>query len=236
VLTGVWSAFENSEVWFSPGDRMNCPTEKNCGIYGAEKANIWKCVNHKKDCYPIGDFAYNLSWHGYNESEPWSGVVARYEGGALNFTTNVRFLCHENHPAGDVEIDEILLEQSLAEQRIGNVNAFTVNVCPGPTPGPLTASASASQSRSPDPTPSLSRIPSGSRSKIPPRTATSIVTPSKSASSGSSNKKKVGLAVGLTFGILGIIATAAVIGFLLFRRKKKQDLLLSEYVNETMWT
>jgi hypothetical protein len=135
VIVGRDNDFEDCDIWFSPGDRTGCPAGKNCGVYVKEQANIWKCVNHKKNCYPIGDSAYNLSFSLFNASDPVAGVMATYGGGASSFVTNVRFLCDEKGSPGEMNVDEVAIQRQTSLKTV-NLRVSTLNVCPGYWPSP----------------------------------------------------------------------------------------------------
>jgi hypothetical protein len=92
-------------------------------------------VNDKKDCYPIGDSAYSLSFSLFNASDPGDGVMATYGGGASNFVTNVRFLCDEKGSPGEMHIGEVAIQSQRSAKTV-NLRASTLSVCPGYWPSP----------------------------------------------------------------------------------------------------
>jgi hypothetical protein len=130
VIVGFGHDFEDCEIYFSPAERTGCPAGRKCGVYESDKANIWKCVNDKKDCYPIGDSAYGLTWSVANKSEIWAGIRAEYAGGAENTTTVVHFMCYDAFPPGMLQIDQVAREYHMMSSHI-ELNAYTKNACPG---------------------------------------------------------------------------------------------------------
>jgi hypothetical protein len=132
VVGNLRYGYEDDEFYFSAADRIGCPESKNCGIYKDDKANIWKCVNHKKDCYPLGDSAYGLDIGLARVDGPLWGVVAHYKGGAGNYSANITFMCVRGYMPGQMAIDQVAHQfTGMGAQRIVDFFVFTGNVCPG---------------------------------------------------------------------------------------------------------
>jgi hypothetical protein len=92
-LVGHADTWHMASVHFSPLDRVGCPDGRDCGAYGKDKANLWKCV--KKDfgaCYPVGDRAYGLNMS-YVDADQSKGIDVEYDGGAEGAKAVIQFTC-----------------------------------------------------------------------------------------------------------------------------------------------
>jgi hypothetical protein len=190
-----------NDIVYSPVTKIGCPSGKDCGAYQTEQANVWRCVGtDQHDCFPIGDLSYGLNFSLRNSSEPHSGIVAHYLGGANEWTTNIVFICSDDMTPGNLSLNEDARTVGLL--KVANIHAYSKDACPKggppvpspyptytpgpgplpttpPGPGPITQSPTPTKSgirtMTPMPTPSQSERPpppTETRTRYPPHTAT----------------------------------------------------------------
>jgi predicted small integral membrane protein len=135
VIIGYDVHYHWAQFHYSPVELIGCPSGKNCGIYAAESANVWKCVGRGKGsldhCFPAGDKRYNVSMGFINPFDHMSGIWAFYGGGAGGYTARLSFQCNRTVKYGEIALFHLADEFPLFGQHFANLYLHTPEVCPG---------------------------------------------------------------------------------------------------------
>jgi hypothetical protein len=168
IFMGYGSKYYATWIYYSPWDRTECPIPGTCGTYATDSANIWKCVNNRTVCIPIGDINYGQSLSVIG-GRPENGFQAEYQAGLANLRTRVRIFCGTTTEV-DFYADQLGSETPATMSGLYDLfEVSTSYACRGdPTP-----------SRSPLPPPSSPLPPQSPRASRSPR-ATQAATPTAS--------------------------------------------------------
>jgi hypothetical protein len=138
ILIGAGDSWHIAHVYYSPVERSGCPSGKDCGVYSADSANLWKCIGSNfSKCYPVGDNAYGLEMTYVYSAGIARGVIAEYAGGAEGNVTRVEFDCHPS-----LEFGRMVWESVSDQESDGlHVHVYTREVCAHEEWGQLAAGA-----------------------------------------------------------------------------------------------
>jgi hypothetical protein len=99
VYIGVGDDFEKVSIYYSPSQRVSCPTGFDCVPSDSVLGNVFKCYNNGQnpECFVMGDRSYELNFALNNESNFDDGVRVEYGGGyGGKIETFFEFWCNES--------------------------------------------------------------------------------------------------------------------------------------------
>jgi len=99
IVIGTGDDFEKVSIYFSPSNRVSCPSGFDCKPHDSVLGNVYKCYNNGQnpECYVIGDRAYELNFALNNVSNFEDGVRVEYGGGyGGKVETFFEFWCNES--------------------------------------------------------------------------------------------------------------------------------------------
>jgi hypothetical protein len=119
---------ERPYIMFSPVTKVPCPSGYVCQL--SDTANIWKCFDGSKSCWPFGDWKYgfNLSIHDIGNATYPNVIAAHYQGGAYGYSTLIRFVCNSS-----LGYDQIRFRNSFEQNATVNLMIILAQVnsaCP----------------------------------------------------------------------------------------------------------
>jgi len=119
VFIGTGDDFENVSVYFSPSQRVTCPSGFDCLPSDSVLGNAFKCFNRGVNpvCYVIGDRSYELNFMLNNESNFDDGMRVEYGGGyGGKAEVFMQFWCNNSVKAPNYEFHKVA--HSYASRKI----------------------------------------------------------------------------------------------------------------------